>query len=526
MNLPKQRDMFRCSKRGHSMKQCIRLLIIMGVLLLSGCQKEPVSAGEAQTQIQAQTQSEEDAAENETAKVLTIDSNETAKESRALPLELNYCYHNGVEYERVYFQENVDYVKIDGLRNESVQQKINERMKEAAEELYYRDLPPYRGIKVLVSNGEEENLNIQIYAQAYYNESNIYSVLLRKIYRNSDYSVFIEDVIPLSFDLRTGEEITISDLFADGYDYQSVISEYVRTCISENLLDGLLNSNVSEYSSDLTLLQPFDTIEETQKFIISSWNEVYLLLDYENREFDVGTQVRYLPVYAWLLPDKGQEFVFSDKYETWDASLYREGFKRWKSLKVDPDYQREMWISDIPQLENVQFRTYISNNIENQQLSQRFTKSIGQVQERAAGILEENQLISDDDLGGDYSYFVNKYGKYIVESESYSFWSREDYLYDSHDNIYDSITGKKITLGDCFVPGVNYRELIVSLAMAEDSALSREDLVRGLKEPEFMIAPTYFTITFIRMDSSYGLYESSIYVEFRDIGEENLVIFD
>lgn len=527
------------------MKHGIRLLTIISVLLLSACQKDPAAVGgrevqtqtgaavsetdaEAGTEPEAGIETGADSPESEVEAETQIQASELPGQSAEIPpfKEVNYCYHNGLEYESVYFQDRLEYLRIDGLKDENVQKKINERIMAAARELYERELPPYRGIKVMIPDGEKDSLDVDIYSYVYYNQANILSILMRKSLRTADYSCYVEDVLALNFDLRTGREIMLADLFTEGYDYQSQISEYVRTCISENLLDDLLNNNASEYSSGFTLLRPFETIREAQKFIISSDDEIYLLLDYETREFDVGTQVRYLPVYSWLLPDQGRELVYTYRYETWDGSLYKDGFDRSKSLKTNPDIIDEMWVSDTPRLEYVQFRTYMPREIDNRQLYQHFSESVEQVEERALAVLEQKQMDVDDIFGGDYSVSVNQYGRYLVEREGYSFWNNEDYIYDSSERVYDGITGKEITLGDCFKPGVDYRELIISLVMAEDSGLSRQDLVRGLKEPEFVIYPSYLMITYLRNDSSYGLYESSFYVDFKDLGEENLAVFD
>lgn len=535
------------------MKRVISVLVIISVLLLSACQKEPAGVGGGETQtgsMAGETVTErgtepETAAGAETGATIRTESGRETEsggetgadvgteaadnrnnEGTYSFREVNYCYNNGLDYESVYAQDDLEYIKIDGLKDEQVQKKINDRLAAAAEELYKRDLPPYRGIKVMMPDEEQEHLEVNVYSYVYYNQANILSVLMRKTLCNSDYTYYIEDVAPLTFNLHTGNEITLADLFAEGYDYQSVISEYVRTCISENLLDDLSNGNASEYSGGYSLLKPFETIRENQKFIISTGNEIYLLLDYENREFDVGTMTGYLPVDSWLLPEKGREFAYTYKYETWDSSLYQAGFDRTKFLKTDPDLDNKMWVSDNPQLENVQFRAYMPRSMDHQQLYQRFLVSFERMEERVLSLLEEKQFDQDSFFGGDYSFSVNKYGRYVVESERYSFWNNEEYVNDSFDKVYDGVTGEEITLADCFVPGVDYRELIISLAMEDDSSLSRPELVRCLKEPEFVIYPSYLMISFLQNDASYGLYKGSFYIDFIDIGEENLVVFD
>lgn len=522
------------------MKAYKGLWLAAGILLLTACQKEQPSVEELHTQnstVAAGTISGTDEVIPEYAETSTKEftsSSAAEEESEAneaapfipSPKDVNYCYHNGLLQESVNWGDNVDYPEIDGLKNEKVQQRINDRIKEAVEELYSRELPPYRGIRVLVPDEEISGLHSNIYSTTYYNESNIYSVLIRKYLRDSEYTIYIEDVIALNFDLQTGEEITLSDLFAAEYDYRSVISEYVRECIAQNMLDDLLDNDASIYSSSFALIRPFETIEEEQKFIISSWDEVYLILDYNNREFDVGTEVRFLPVKSHLLPDQGRELIFTEKYENWNESLYKDGFNRWKSLKEDSDYQSEMWISDSSPLEDMQFRTKISCNIENTQLSQHYAGVVGQLEDRVIAILAENGKTAEEFYGGDYSLTVNNYGKFITEYEGYSFWGPDAYIYDNHFSVYDGATGKVVALEECFVPEVNYRELIISQEMARDESLSREELVRGLRDPEFMIYPTYFTILYTRMDNDYGVYKSNIYVEFEDLGEENLTIFE
>ena len=513
------------------MKHRVSLFMVTVVLLLSACGRESSYIGDMQERPDSAavgTEPETKTGTGADEQELMLPDGEAEKnnqisENRPVK-EVNYCYHNGLDYENKNFQDQVEYIVISGLNDERVEAKINDAILAAATELYERDLPPYRGIRVTVPDGGEEDQTVTVYTYVYFNESNILSVLLRKTIRSGDYSYYVEDVLPLNFDLRTGGVISLADLFADGYDYETTISEYIRTCISENLLDDLLNTGDEEYWNGFTLLRPFEKIEKTQKFIISSWNEIYLLVDYENREFDVGTQVQYLPVYSWLLPEKGKELAFTERYETWDDSLYREG--RWKSLKVEREEETLMWISEDAGLTGVQFRTSLPKNIENPELARRFDDLTGRAEERAKELLKQKQFGQGESFGGDYAFQVSKYGNYLIERESYTFWSRDDYIYDTVETVYDSVTGKELTLADCFVPDLNYRELIVSLAMAEDSSISREDLVRGLKEPEFTIYPGYLAITYLRKDSSYGLYKTDVYLDYEDFDENVLTVFD
>jgi len=433
-------------------------------------------------------------------------------ESLGIKKDINYSYHNGIEFDYSFYKKELgefETVEIDGLKDQRVQNKINQRIQQALDELIRSDYPAYRGINQIRNHDGHDSIEYSV--RLGYNQSNVLSVLIEKEYSYYD----VHDQIPLNFNLITGEEITLSDLFYDGYDYQNIITEYVN----RNVVDGKLSDIYKP------MLYPLETIKEDQKFMITESGVVNLIFDYKTPEFDVGWGFVKVPLRADLMLEGGEELKFTYQYETWDESLLKPGLHRKKTLMYQP-YEKvwKSWIinpseyfmenEDPPDnfikmderfKEDVYFETEIVKHIDNKSLAAQVKDTAKRIQERFLEIYQLKEGYGQ----GSTSYRVELLGGYLIECESYALLSYEQTnVMERYFRVSDAYTGKQLSLADCFKDGVDYKKLL--------SEYIEEDIPDNC---QFTLEEDHFWIW--TEDEEYPYH----YVNYEEIGNDNLSIF-
>jgi hypothetical protein len=157
-----------------------------------------------------------------------------------------------------------------------VQQKINDRLKEAYDQLKIAPFPPCRGIRLAVP--APTVFNKSIFCTVHWNSNNVLSVsYTHKCYYGR---TIVQESVPLNFDLCTGEEISLRDVFNPGADYLGILGNA--------LFKQLRNNDAEEeYWNDafaVRLAGAYEPLSPDQKFILSDRNGgcyLELLFDYE-----------------------------------------------------------------------------------------------------------------------------------------------------------------------------------------------------------------------------------------------------
>ena len=549
------------------MKRYQQGLVVMGMMVwLSGCQNGAGISSEHETQNQSaelviSSEYQDDAAgttEMQTAAPVQSESQPMLlKPSEEIPetavaREIMYHYYNGIKtYNKILIDnrpevDGINCVQISGLRDEQVQQKINDRLEQAVIELATRELPPYRGIKRKTAGISPDDLKQIVYMFVQYNESNLFSVRLeRRI--SYEYVFGTDDMEGLTFDLNTGEELVLSDLFADGYDYQAAIVEYIRDGVAEGWLSNVGGEYFYSYSDLFTLLKPFDTVKKTQKFYLSEQDTISLILDYDTPEFDVEGHVQILRIEAKRLADKGNSMIFFKKYETGDERLYKtedENFRRRKTLEQTGNIQEEYWSSYNPQMmeraaeeveddedeagdgdgdgepKNISFHIEVVTNVENPELAMRMSEMAEQSEERFAAFFADNEFAYEWFSGVYYRLRMRKWGNYLNVNETYYFEGTKEFT-KYYNKVYNSQTGAQMSLWDCFAHGSDNQEMIKALFLEKYEDLSEEELLIYFEDPQFEIG---WDVLYLRLDDE--LYGKNLELYFHTIGYEELTLFD
>lgn len=448
--------------------------------------------------------------------------------------EIYYSRQNGLEYRNDIYIGTYESgrcaqgIHIEGLRDRAVQKKINDRIKEEALSLYQSGLPPYRGIYALLSGDWDEGLELQVDGTIYYNRANVLSMALKKVIMSRGDNIYITMHVPLTFDLNTGELIPLSDLFAPGTDYQKELSDYVSSGISDNELYSSMWGGYygSEEREGVTLIQPFDNIKETQKYIIASNNQIILLLDYETPEFDVGMDTRFLPIRAEVLEESGVRFVYASTYENAGDSLYTGEYRQEKELTNDHLMDSQAYnlsssgMKDKFPVEYLEILISTARIVEDEGLARKISAAAKQPDAHAAAALAADQITLKNQGNFLYSYTTQKYGHYLNEYERYYVWSGENENYNkSRYKVYDTLTGQQLYLKDCFVPGSDYINVLTAKVMEEYQEGDADEIRVSLAGAEFSI---YSQGLEIYMDDDWLNY---FYIQFDEL-EEHISLFD
>jgi len=190
----------------------------------------------------------------------------------------------------------LQFPQIDGLTDKTVQDSINSIFKEAA--MAARD----EGLK---NADEMEKTNESDYGspnkyETYfdyslnYNQNGLLSVVFKDYqYTGGAHGSTVQS--SYTFNLNTGEEYKLKDLFNSDADYVSFISDTVRKEINERVKDGSL----------LEELTPFNTIREDHDFYLSNDGIVIYFQQYEYWPYAAGIQeftVEYAALKEMLKP--------------------------------------------------------------------------------------------------------------------------------------------------------------------------------------------------------------------------------
>jgi hypothetical protein len=174
----------------------------------------------------------------------------------------------------------LQYPELKGLDNAEVQNELNSLFARLAGEA------KARGQEVEQYIGQDEitrHIKAEVYFdyQVKYNQSGLLSIVFMDyLYSGGAHGGTVQS--SYTFDLKTGKEYEIKDLFKDGSDYISIISSEVKKQMQEREMT--------------VLLAPFDSIKADQDYYLSNNTVVVYFQQYE-----------YLP-YAYGIPEFAVDF--------------------------------------------------------------------------------------------------------------------------------------------------------------------------------------------------------------------------
>lgn len=422
------------------------------------------------------------------------------------PLEFNYIEEEKLDlFHKSYFQ-------ISGLKDQNVEAKMNT----AIYDLYRSYLPyieeglmpPFRGYATNPSaQGELQSYYLEVSHQ--YNSNHVLSVLLRL---SAEYKgepgttpAYYSLYDTLNFDLNTGDELLLVDVFTNDTDGFVILNDAV---MEEVRKQQLLADAEDFYGSNLELIAPFKGFLPTQKFYLA-YDSLILILDHETPAFYIGSNPH---TFSIPIGNSFDNIAINERFYHDDDLFVTEGGVKRFITSYDAnqaDYQTKDYVED-----GIHFfieYTYPRNATDGVKsiMDNAFDAHKAMVLNRHKDQpLEQANLHSYLLKVGPYtnvSYYVYFYGPGIDGSLS---------LYD----VLDA-SGNILTLSDVFVDGYDYKSAINQHLGKE---LNYEDPTLS-----FGISETFLQITLQTKHPTNNNYYSEYYeVPYAVFGyEDGLKIF-
>ncbi len=486
------------------------------------------------------------------------------------PVEIKYLVENPITEVPAEEQTDTSYyrsITITGLKDAEVEKKINERLTESYEQARSGEQPPYRGIKTLIPEGSQliwDNVSMNIYGSF----NNVLSVMLNRYasYAVPDASGTIVEISPggyrdvqsfstmdcLNFDLNTGEEIRLEQVFTDNSDYPGLLNRI----IDEKLLqaqaseEGYFDMNLY----NLKQVKPFTGVVSDQAFFLSDYG-LSLIFDYRTAEFETNMQAVSLTI-PWA-EFQGDAAITKRFYDE-SKDLYTSGEPIVKTLlagteKID---RQEQFYEKIGKVNVYTSASYSSSYPENvrEKVLELYAMDEKEIQRLNTAMAEFTPEMIEQSGEAYYELRVSAYsaGHFVsVTKEVY------DALPSSSSpdtngmrqwreyHCYDKNSGKEILFNDVFNQGYDpsavVKKAIVTaiqndvLSYGEGQKLSSEEKARLLGDDNIDVLydkiqgvglyTTGMDLSVPPIEIGNSSYLLMINIPYQDLGSDNLAIY-
>lgn len=416
---------------------------------------------------------------------------------------------------------------ITGLKDSGTEDKINGVIEEKYNELISNGLPAYRGISSVIDpSAKKSSETISMNVMGNFND--ILSVMILKTV-NQD-GVHYIDCHTLNFDLNSGDQISIGDLFPgnEGCDALNTAASQKIDAFNNKYYGG----NVYDPPTEYLMLGSFKGVAEDQKFYLSD-NKIHLVFDYTNPEF-------YLTAFAPYEVAVGYDRIYEEmdlQAFLGNGGIYSE--EEDKYILVYGSEEAEEAVLDVPQgSANVHYGMSCTYPEGAPDSVKKKAEELSVFNDELAG-----QLKSEAASNAAYQYGytntvrVNRIGNYynLIHSESYykaNYWgeSAAGYVYD--------MNGKEVKLSDIFKGGADH-ETVIKDYIAEKLSYDFPEGDYGGKTLDEIYDEVSFTLdTYglqiktqpikFTMDLGETDYESSvsIFIPYDEFGCDQMTIFN
>lgn len=434
-----------------------------------------------------------------------------------------YLLVNGIQTDPVNMQKespdmilHVDRLEIKGLKDKTLQEKLNKEFEEDARKFIDRSVlagADREKAKDVPEQRIQKNYSYSIAA----NYNNILSLgFYSSEYWSKEYSW--SKAVPVAYELKSGKKLGLQDLFADGVD--------VVKLVNQKLTEYIIRENVEEYA----LTKAFQGIYPDQPFYLTE-NMLVVVFDDRSPEF-------VSPEYRISIPldEFGGAFVAYDKYWNAGENLYeKERLSKkllpgpikikWDSIKENkPEYN--LWVQkakfeNTGQKELEDKLNAALGEVDIEGFKQKAVKSYESSAVKIASEKVYNTMIHAN-YDGMLSFSIYENTTYNGKPESAGRRFR----------CFDTAVGKEMKLKDLFNGGYDYKKMFKKNITQQlgDRKLSEKDLKRldqAIDRAGFFIEGEGIHLCFKPGELSEGIKEEiQFYNPFEKIGQENLVLFN
>lgn len=406
------------------------------------------------------------------------------------------------------------YAQVRGYKDKNLQKSINEKIKTFHDSRKQLTIPPYRGIKRVIT--EEYELK-EHYINTYptFNFNNLLSLASNSslVYSNGDPSkdIYLDFTETLTLDLATGETVHFEDLFVNDANYEKIINDYIKIFLEQEFS----YEEYREWFGSVELVAPFKGISENPKFFLS-YNTLVLLLDSQTPEFNTQYNTQYLNIPYLELKDI---LAIEERFSADVDNLYLD--ENTPNITMISSYDK--YVTGKSYQENKNGVDYYINY--------RYAPAIPQsIVDDFITHLDPNETPPDYVRTVYKEGSISFTGEYISASIAMNYSGpNEQFVFRNFFSVY-SPEGEVLTIEKVFKPDFDYKPVIMSLL--EDS-ISYEQ-----KKFDPNVDELYESLTF--RISGDGLYfttkpvkssekeESPIQfgLPFKEIGLDHLIFFD
>ncbi|MDR3242472.1 MAG: RsiV family protein [Clostridiales Family XIII bacterium] len=393
-----------------------------------------------------------------------------------------YIINNRIEFSEVEAEKtetgfSQSYGKISGLADSAVEEKINSRIHEYFLELKDRGLPPYRGVKRMIPDGSLM-LGKQINISANGNFNDMLSISfyrsLRYALPDSDGNVkkneegyyereqYVSDEFPLNFDLRTGEELSLKDLFREGADYIRLVDEHLRAYLQNNSAD---DEETDRMPIDVIPVGPWKSVSPDQKFYFSS-SSLYLVFDYDTPQFQVGAgNFSVIPLSFW---DFAESIAVYDRLSAPESSnsLYTSGAAVKELIFADNSHFELSSVSENSGRVSIKITSSIPPNMP-QPLKDQISDMLRPDPDVIGRLNQKMEEFSEKDYPyANYTISVScgqtaKY--YTLRCRTYTDAGRDNSAEEEKFYTWNADTLREVKFPDLFIAGFDYESLLRDL---------------------------------------------------------------
>lgn len=394
------------------------------------------------------------------------------------PVVISYTVNNPLtieEHDTEEGESSYRYFTVNGLKDEEIEKKINDRIKEVYDGLCVPDLPPYRGIKMRIDEGAEL-VQEQVYAGVSGNFNNILSV---SIYKHASYRIpsdtvyssdekeyyndirYFSEEETLNLDLNTGEEFSLKDLFCDDVDYMELINDRMSRYLAESHAEE--EGHYSFTYGGLKLVESFKGLSEDQKFTVYP-NGVTLVFDYNTPQFDT----EFMAIGATFnFSEFGDRIAITERSYDEAEDLYTSEEPPVKSLPykdIKNDISgRESWQDGgVSVFLSWQYSSSLPEEIK--KLAAEMAQVDQEAVEEAKAYFSGMSQAEIDEKGGGYhdvSVTASSFGRYVNIYKYSYIYTPQNGRDTVEGHCYDVGTGKALTLDDLFIEGYDYKPVIM-----------------------------------------------------------------
>ncbi|HWQ80134.1 MAG TPA: hypothetical protein VN381_15000 [Anaerovoracaceae bacterium] len=467
------------------------------------------------------------------------------------PISINYIVNNPLTFQEHKEGDGAEfeyiYLTVDGLKDEEIEQSINGRIKAVFDSLCVRDLPPYRGIKRSIAEGAEI-IREQVYASVTGNFNNILSITIYKnvSYRNPSDLVYsenekeyyidmrsINEEETLNFDLNTGKEITLADLFCDDVDYMKLINERMSSYLAKNRADEEGWWYTGLYTG-IKLVESFKGLSEDQAFSVSPYG-ITLVFDYRTPQFDTEFLA---PGAMFNFSEFGDTIAVTERFYDEEENIYASeeppvkslalkgntndvaGDKSWREGGVTV-YLSWRYSSGLPE--------EIGKRVE--EMAKVNQETLDEAKAYFNG-MSEAEINETGEGYYDVSVTAGRYGRYINISRYAGVYLPQYGGQENENHCYDSGTLEELELADLFTEGYDYKPVVMA-AIRRTIALNDQNYNGEPAKDE----AAYNQINGFELDTdSIGLYIDNpepgdrtyplhLNIPYTDFGCDNMTIF-